>query len=288
MVAVGDDLAHQCGVVGGDVVADELRHVHEAHHPVVELDPVVHPAELDVADAVVDGLEQPLARRHRGLLGHVAGQVGAVVAGAVDQRVAGLAVRRDRRAPDRAVLVGDVVRLLEDGRALGPRVPDALVDVGDLEREVDHAVAVLAVVVVQRAVRGDAAVDHEAGRAGLQHERLVVAVAGLRARVRDEPHAERGLVEPRGLGGVADHEHHGVHRAYRERVLRLVVVDEPDELTELVEADVVELAFLAEGAGHRVLPAERVAVAAASVRLGSLRNRGQIRWTTCIASACSE
>ena len=50
VVAVGDDLGHQRGVVGGDVVADELRHVHEAHDLVVEADPVVHLAELDVAD----------------------------------------------------------------------------------------------------------------------------------------------------------------------------------------------------------------------------------------------
>ena len=39
VVAVRDDLAHQGGVVGGDVVADELRHVHEAHDAVVEVDP---------------------------------------------------------------------------------------------------------------------------------------------------------------------------------------------------------------------------------------------------------
>ena len=35
-----DDLAHQGGVNGGDVVTDELRHVREAHDPVVELHPL--------------------------------------------------------------------------------------------------------------------------------------------------------------------------------------------------------------------------------------------------------
>ena len=60
VVAARDHLRHQGGVVGGDVVADELGHVGEAHHPVVELDPLVHPPELDVAHAVVDGLEEPL------------------------------------------------------------------------------------------------------------------------------------------------------------------------------------------------------------------------------------
>ena len=62
VVAVGDDLAHQRGVVGGDVVTDELGHVHEAHDLVVEGDPLVHLAELDVADDVVEGLEEPLGR----------------------------------------------------------------------------------------------------------------------------------------------------------------------------------------------------------------------------------
>ena len=39
VVAVGHHLAHQRRIVGGDVVADELRHVGEAHDPVVEVDP---------------------------------------------------------------------------------------------------------------------------------------------------------------------------------------------------------------------------------------------------------
>src|SRR5689334_7463785 len=88
--AARDDLAHQRRVVGGDVVADELGHVREAHDPVVELDPLVHGAQLDVADHVVDRLEQPrrgarppdVRRRPR----HEPGQVWAGVARAVDER----------------------------------------------------------------------------------------------------------------------------------------------------------------------------------------------------------
>lgn len=244
MVAVGDHLAHQCRVLGRDVVADELRHVHEAHDAVVPVDPVVHLAEFDVADAVVDGLEKPLRRPFRAddaaLARFVTGQVDAGVLRPVDQRVAGLAIGRDRGDAHGAVLVGDVVRLLEDGGALRAGVLDAPVDVGDLEREVDHAVAVAAVVVEQRGVGPDAAGDHEAGRARLQHERLALEVPGLGTGVRDEPHAERDLVEPRGLRGVARDEHHRVHRLHREGVGRRVVVDEADELTQLVVAHVVK------------------------------------------------
>ena len=65
VVAAGDDLAHQRRVLGGDVVADELGHVGEAHDAVVEADPLVHPAQLDVAHHVVERLEQPPRRALR-------------------------------------------------------------------------------------------------------------------------------------------------------------------------------------------------------------------------------
>ncbi len=60
--------------------------------------------------------------------------------------MAGLAVGRDRRDADGAVLVGEVVRLLEHRGARLPRLGDAAVDVGHLEGDVDDAVAVRRVV----------------------------------------------------------------------------------------------------------------------------------------------
>ena len=57
------------------------------------------------------------------------------------------------RDPDGAVLVGDVVGLLDDGGAHGAGVLDAAVDVGHLQGDVDDAVAVRPVVVEQGAVR---------------------------------------------------------------------------------------------------------------------------------------
>ena len=74
--SVRHDLAHQRGVLGGDVVADELLHVREPHDPVVEVHPLVHLAELHVADAVVDlGEEGTLAGGDDRCRGDVAGQV---------------------------------------------------------------------------------------------------------------------------------------------------------------------------------------------------------------------
>ena len=174
----------------------------------------------------------------RALPGDVAGQVGAVVAAAVDERVDGLAVRRDRGDPHGAVLVGDVLGLAHDRRAGPAGLGDALVDVGDLERDVDDAVAVAAVVVGQRAVGVDGAVDDELDRAGAQDEGLVVAVAGLRAGVGDQLHAPRGLVVVRGLGRVAHDEDDGVPAGDREDVAVLVVLDEADQLPQLLEGEV--------------------------------------------------
>ena len=69
-------------------------------------------------------------------------------------------------------------------------------------------------------------------------KRLVVAVAVLGAGVGLELHAPRGLVVVRGLGGVADDEDDRVPPGDREDVLLLVVLDEADELLELLEGQV--------------------------------------------------
>ncbi len=287
MVAAGHHLRHQRGVVGGDVVADELRHVREAEHLVVERDPLVHPPELDVAHAVVDGLEQPLrvalASADGGRPGDVPGQVGAVVLRPVDQRVPRLAVGGDRGHAHGAVVVGDVVRLVEDPRAHRPGVLDALVDVGHLQRQVDHAVAVLAVVVEDRAVGGDAAGEHEPGGAGAQDVGLRVAVTGLRTAVGLEVHAQRQLVERRGLAGVADHEADRVHRGHRERVAAGVVVDQSDQLLELLEGQVgLQLVGGQRATGRGLLGRGACRSHAPSLsRLVKMCNSTTKHWSTC-------
>ena len=197
VVAVGHHLAHQRGVVGGDVVADELRHVGEAHHPVVEVDPLVHLAQLDVADHVVQCLEEPLRRARpldvRGGPRDVAGQVDARRSGT--GRPGCARCRRTRRwwpvGPCRAHRYTSCGST-STRRALGAGLADALVDVGHLEADVDHAVAVRPVMVQQRAVGADAALDHEPAGPARQHVRLVVLDAGLGAGVADQLHPEGG------------------------------------------------------------------------------------------------
>ena len=226
MVTAGDDLAHQRGVLGGDVVADELGHVREAHDPVVERHPLVHLAELHVADDVVEGDEG------RGVPWGVAGprdvarQVGPVVTVAVDQRVGGVAVGLDGRGAHGAAGVRFVVGPGHHGGARFPGVGDALVDVGDFECHVEHAVAVPAVVVSDRAVGANRALDDEADIARPQHIGVVVAVPGDRPRVRLKPHPEGQLEVQRRLRRVPRGPDDRVPAADGERVTACVVRDD--------------------------------------------------------------
>jgi predicted ATPase/DNA-binding CsgD family transcriptional regulator len=229
VVAARDDLAHQRRVLGGDVVADELGHVREAHDPVVERDPLVHGAEFHVADDVVEGDEGGFRRRRLAAALDVAGQVGAAVAAALDERVDGVAVGLEGGGAHRAVLIGLIMRLRQHGRAGLPRVGDALVHVRHLERHVDDAVAVPAVVVRDLAVRADRALDDKPDVSRFKDIRLVVAIAGDRARVGLEPHPEGELEVQRRLGRVPGGPDDRVPAGDGERVRAGVVGDDAGE-----------------------------------------------------------
>src|SRR6478752_5383976 len=291
VVPVGHDLGHEGGVVGGDVLADELGHVHEAHDPVVEAHPLVHLAELDVADDVVEGLEEPLglalATRNRRRRRHETWLVGTGVTVAsddpLDEGVSRVAVGGDGSGADGPVLVGLVVRLLEHGRAGPPGLGDAPVHVRNLEGDVDDTVAVLAVVVRVQALGGDRAADEEPDRAGLEDVGLVVAMPGLRPPVGDQLHAPGGLVVVRGLCRVADDEDDGVPTGDREDVLGFVVGDQSDELLQLVDVE-AGVAFLLGQIVSRVAidPGHHRRRHARSIRRGaSLVNRYPTGWSWC-------
>src|SRR4029077_19497847 len=105
-VAVGHDLRHQGRVLGVDdlvVVVDELG---EAEDVAVEVDELVHVAELDVADAVVD-LEEREAGGSPGWLLDLAEarRERAMEVLAIDERVDDLAVGVDRAPAKQPVLV---------------------------------------------------------------------------------------------------------------------------------------------------------------------------------------
>jgi len=209
---IRDHLAHQRGILGGDVVADELLHVREAHDPVVEVHPLVHLAELDVADAVVDlGEARPSARGPYRPGRDVPGQVGAGVTGPLDQRVPGVAVGGDGGQHGLPVVVLDDARLGQPARSVRDRVAVGVLGRADLQGQVGNPVPVRGDPLAQRGAGPDRAAEDEPRAAGFQDVGGLVRRSGLRPAVGHPPHAERGRVVVRRLLRVADREDHGVH-----------------------------------------------------------------------------
>jgi hypothetical protein len=109
----------------------------------VEIHPLVHLAEFDVAHAVVDLGEEPaLAGCHDGRHRDVAGQVATRVSGTLHQRVPGIAIRGDGGHDDLAVLIFEQVRRLQAEGTVGYRVVVGFVCRADLKRQVDNPVTV--------------------------------------------------------------------------------------------------------------------------------------------------
>ena len=204
-VAVRHHLAHQGRVLGLDLVVAEVDDVGHPEHALVELDPAVHLTELDVADDVVDRDQAGAAaampvRRQR----DVAGEVRPVVLGPVDEGVDALAVGRDRRELDPPVLVLDPLRVCDAARSALQRLTVGVSRVRNLQGDVLRRIAVLGRETADVAVGTNAAREHEANVALLQHIRRAIANARLGAGVRDPLEAERVLVPVGRLLGVAD------------------------------------------------------------------------------------
>ena len=103
-VAVRHDLGHQRRVLGGDILVVEVQQLAEAHHLVIELDPVIHLAERHVADDVVDG-GQAGGLRFLVLDGAIGGGEDALIVVAVHEDVQGLAVGVNGRGAEDAEII---------------------------------------------------------------------------------------------------------------------------------------------------------------------------------------
>jgi hypothetical protein len=191
----------------------EVAELAEAHHVLVEGDPLVELADLDVADDVVDALERhrrEAGGRGRQAGGDVARAVVTRVVAAVDEGVLGLAVGADGGKAQRAVLVGELVGLAHRSGATGDRRLVGGGRVVDDEGEVLGTVAVFAHVGPDRRVGGEPGGDDEADVALLEQVRGDVAAPGLGTGVGGDLEAERGSEESRHRAGVADVELEGV------------------------------------------------------------------------------
>ena len=137
---------------------------------------------------------------------HVARQERPGVVGTGNERVHDLAVGRDRRDLDAAVLVLDPLRLADAARPALGRDAIRLARVGDGHRDVAHAVAVDAGEARDLVVGGERAREDEAHLALAHHVRRAVADAGLRPCVSLAMEAEGVLVVVGALLGVPDPE----------------------------------------------------------------------------------
>jgi hypothetical protein len=180
-------------------------------------------AELDVADDVVDREQAVVACGGRRVARRVAGQEGALVVGAVDERVQRVAVRLDARQAHRAVLVGEVVRLLDALGAASRRLAVGVVDVGDAERDHLHAVAVLGDVGADLVAGDERAGQDDPDAALLEDVRSPVTHAGLQAGVGHLGEPERADPIGRRLQRVADIKLDVVDAVERHEVIGLSV-----------------------------------------------------------------
>jgi hypothetical protein len=196
-----------------------VDHLAHAEDVLVVLHPLVHVAELDVADDVVDPEQAGVAAGD--VARRIAGEERAAVAAAIDEGVQRLAVGRDRGEPDRAVLVAELVRLGHAARAAGGRLAVGVVDVGDAQRDHLHALAVAGDVPADLVIRDQRAGEHDPDPPLLEHVRGTIAHAGLQPGVGDLLETEG----PRPVGGrlqrVADVELDVVDAVERHEVFGL-------------------------------------------------------------------
>ncbi len=176
----------------------------KAEDTAVILGPVIHPAQLDVADHVVNAKDSDV----------VAGNVGADEAGEKwsgvilvgDERVNRVAVGVDGGAADFSVLVGEVVRLLGGCGAALDGLGEGQIGVFDLQADIAHTVAVAADMLAGSALGVQGRGQKDVGLALAQKIRSGLAVSGLQSTVGHLRKAEGVAIIKRRLAGVADIE----------------------------------------------------------------------------------
>jgi len=205
-VAVGHDLGHEGGVLGGDVVVIEVLIETETHDVGVEVDPLVHRVPADVADTVIDVEEADGAGYRIVRNGLVAGKERAIIVATVDEGVDGVSVGGDAGSGDATVVVGGLGGLLDVACAASGGLEPGLAGIIDPEGDGTDAVAVGVDVAGDVGVGPECGGEDEADLALLEDVGGAIALAGLRAGVGHQGHAEGGAVEVGSLTGVADVE----------------------------------------------------------------------------------
>src|SRR3989454_2446966 len=207
-VAVGHDLRHQGAVLGMDhlvVVVDQLA---EAEHVAVIGDVLVHLAQPDVADAVVDLEEaQALGRPARFLDPAVAGGEDAVVVAPVHERVTDVAVRPNGRATEDAVIAPiEIRRFHRRGRASRRRLAKRGARVVHGKGDIADAVSMATDVLGDLAVRRERCREHERDVVPAHHVARPVANPRLETGKGNRRESPQRAVVGGCLAGVANPE----------------------------------------------------------------------------------
>src|SRR6185437_6999604 len=201
-------LRHQRRIFRADRLIGEVDHLFEAEDILVELDPVVHLAQLDIAYDVVNRRQAdatrllPIGR----LDWTVAWEKDARVVLALDKAVERLTIGIDGGALHLTIVVLRHGRLNGATRATSQRLLIRLLGIGHRECNILDAIAVQQDMLRNRAFRLQSCRQHKANLALLQDITGAVAHPGLQARIGYRREAKCFLVENGCLPRIANVE----------------------------------------------------------------------------------
>src|SRR5487761_1689929 len=204
-----DHFAAQGRVLSRDVGLVELLEDVEPEDPVVPADPLVHPGQLHIADAVVDEL-QPGSRTGLELLAK-AGQKTAPVLGALDEGVHRVSERAHGGQPHRPHLVLQDMGLGDCPGAAPDRIVEGGAGVVDGEGQGPHAISMPTRVVGDLPVRSRRGGHHQGDLALLEYVGGAVSGPRFRSLIGDHVEAQCAPIEVGRLTGVSDQELDVVH-----------------------------------------------------------------------------
>lgn len=202
-VAVADDFTHEGGIFCGDILVVEGDEEVEAHDVLIELDPFVHHAEFDVADAVIDVFQADGFSFEFAGAWDEARHEDPVVIFSFDKGVDGVPVGEDGSGADDAVFIFEGLERVSRACAALEGGGVGLFSIVDPKGEYFYAIA------VEVDVSGDVMIGAERGAEDKTNFILLediggaVADTGLGSGVGDQFKSEGRLIKVSGLFGVA-------------------------------------------------------------------------------------
>src|SRR5690349_985369 len=217
-ISVGDDLRHQRRVLGRDGLVVEGNQLLEPEYVGIVLHPLVHRAELDVADAVIHILETDAVGVATTREGNESRHEQALVVLAFYEAVDRFTVRLDPGDDDFAILVGQRFWCIRRLRAALYRQLERSPRIIDPERDVLDAVAVLVHVGRDVAVRPQRSGENDSDFVLDDHVAGTITRTGLGPAISYDFVAKNLAIKLRGLLCIPDVELDEIRPVDREGV----------------------------------------------------------------------